>query len=272
MFEKIQHIGYLTPDLDAAIAWFEKSFGATNAGGGPLSPTYALPSGGRNAYVRFGNAEAELLEPEDKSGLSSDVLTMHHVGYVVADIDKSVDELATRGFKFAADKPFTTVFGQQVLYFDASTTNGVMVHLTQLPAQPDTTKAGTGLEVERIIHAGYRVLNLEEAIKWYVEKFDGEHLGGGPSRSGGRNAFVNFGQVQVELIEPGDPAGMGNGHTMDHVGSVVGDIPSCMGECQSHGLRFVADTPITNSVGQQVLYFETDTSMGSRMHLTRLPD
>ena len=272
MFEKIQHIGYLTPDLDAAIAWFEKSFGATNAGGGPLSKTYALPSGGRNAYVRFGNAEAELLEPEDKSGLSSDVLTMHHVGYVVADIDKSVDELATRGFKFAADKPFTNVFGQQVLYFDASTTNGVMVHLTQLPAQPDTTKAGTGLEVERIIHAGYRVPNLEMAIKWYVEKFDGEHLGGGPSRSGGRNAFVNFGQVQVELIEPGDPAGMGNGHTMDHVGYVVGDIPSCMGECQSHGLRFVADTPITNSVGQQVLYFETDTSMGSRMHLTRLPD
>ena len=31
MFEKIQHIGYLTPDLDAAIAWFEKAFGATNA-------------------------------------------------------------------------------------------------------------------------------------------------------------------------------------------------------------------------------------------------
>ena len=270
MFEKIQHIGYLTPDLDAAIAWFEKSFGAANAGGGPLGKIYALPSGGRNAYLRFGNAEAELLEPEDKSGLTSGVLTMHHVGYVVADIDKSTDELTARGFKFAADKPFTNVFGQQVLYFDASTTNGVMVHLTQLPGQP--AEGGSGLKVERIIHAGYRVQNLEEAIEWYVDKFNGEHLGGGASRSGGRNAFVNFGRVQVELIEPGDPAGMGKDHTMDHVGYVVGDIPSCMGECQSRGLRFVADTPNTNSVGQQVLYFETDTSMGSRMHLTRLPD
>ena len=84
MFEKIQHIGYLTPDLDRAIAWFEESFNAVKAGGGPLNPGYAMPSGGRNAYVRFGNAEAELLEPVDQTGLSSEILTMHHVGYVVA--------------------------------------------------------------------------------------------------------------------------------------------------------------------------------------------
>jgi catechol 2,3-dioxygenase-like lactoylglutathione lyase family enzyme len=270
MFEKIQHIGYLTPDLDAAIAWFEKSFGAVNAGGGPLPVSFAMPSGGRNAYVRFGSAEAELLEPEDKTGLSGEVLTMHHVGYVVADINRSIDDLLARGFKFAGDKPFTNVMGQQLLYFDSSTTNGAKMHLTQLPGEP--AESGSGLEVERIIHAGYRVKDLEAAIKWYVEKLDGEHLGGGASRNGGRNAFVNFGQVQVELIEPGDPASMGDDHIMDHVGYVVGDIPSCMGECEAHGLRFVADTPITNSVGQQVLYFETDTSMGSRMHLTRLPD
>ncbi len=164
MFEKIQHIGYLTPDLDAAIAWFEKSFGATKAGGGPLGKGYAMPSGGRNAYVRFGNAEAELLEPEDKSGLAGDVLTMHHVGYVVADIDRSIEELTARGFKFAADKPNTNVLGHRLLYFDATTTNGVKMHITQLPGQP--VAAGSGLKIERIIHAGYRVKNLDEAIKW----------------------------------------------------------------------------------------------------------
>jgi hypothetical protein len=59
---------------------------------------------------------------------------------------------------------------------------------------------------------------------------------------------------------------------MDHVGYVVGDIPACMGECQANGLRFVAGAPTTNSIGQQVLYFDTGTSQGSRMHLTRLPD
>ncbi len=84
---------------------------------------------------------------------------------------------------------------------------------------------------------------------------------------------MNFGQVQVELIEPGDTASMSDDvHDMDHVGYVVGDIPSCMGGCQARGLKFVADAPNTNSVRQQVLYFDTETTMGSRMHLTRLPD
>ncbi|MCI0895694.1 MAG: VOC family protein, partial [Chloroflexi bacterium] len=115
--------------------------------------------------------------------------------------------------------------------------------------------------------------NLDKAIAWYVDNFEGEHIGGGASRSGGRNAFVNFGQVQVELIEPADTAGMSDDvHDMDHVGYVVGDVLSCMGGCQARGLKFVADAPNTNSVRQQVLYFDTETTLGSRMHLTRLPD
>ena len=273
MFDKIQHIGYVIPDLDAAVSWFERSFGAVNAGGGPLNPSYAVPSGGRNAYVRFGRVEAELIEPEDKAGLASNALTMHHVGYVVANIEQSMEELKAKGFAFAADAPFTNVLGHQVLYLHADTTNGTMVHLTQLAPEPDTVGVGAGLGVDMIVHAGYRVRDLEEAIAWYVDKMGGAHVGGGPSRTGGRNAFVNFGQVQVELIEPPDTSAIPVGaHTMDHVGYVVGDIPSCMGECQANGLRFVADSPATNSIGQQVLYFDTETSQGSRMHLTRLPD
>ena len=273
MFQKIQHMGYLTPDLDAAVAWFQQSFGAVNGGGGPLPESYAVPSGGRNAYLRFGRAEAEVIKPQDKQGLSSELLAMHHVGYVVADIEQSMAALTAKGFKFAADKPFTNVMGQQVLYIDASSTNGVLVHLTQLPAQSDAETDAGGLAIDRIVHAGYRVKDLDKAIAWYVDKFQGEHIGGGISRNGGRNAFVNFGQVQVELIEPGDAAGISDdAHAMDHVGYAVGDIPSCMGECQARGLKFVADAPITNPVGQQVLYFDTETTMGSRMHLTRLPD
>ena len=137
MFQNIQHVGYLTADLDAAAAWFQQSFGAVVGGGGPLGQIPPLPSGGRNAFLRFGRVEAELIEPHDKQGLSSGHLAMHHVGYVVEDIDRSMAALADKGFKFVADKPFTNVMGQQVLYLDASSTNGVWVHLTQLPAQAD---------------------------------------------------------------------------------------------------------------------------------------
>ena len=54
----------------------------------------------------------------------------------------------------------------------------------------------------------------------------------------------------MELIEPGDPSVIPEGvHEMDHVGYVVGDIPTCMPECHHRGLRFIADAPATNSIG-----------------------
>ena len=265
MFEKIQHIGYLVADLDQAVDWFAKSFGAQNAGGGPSR------RGGRNAFVHFGKVEAELIEPEDTSALPQHALVMDHVGYVVADINRTVTQLKSRGFKFAADAPNTNVIGQQVLYFDTATTNGVRLHLTQLPAQPNAIGFGQGVNIEKIVHAGYLVPDLDDAIAWYVEKFDGVHIGGGPSRAGRRNAFVNFGQVQVELIEPADPASLGKDHAMDHVGYVTLDIQHGITDCCGRGFQFAADAPNTNSVGQQVLYFDTKTTLGSRMHLTQLP-
>jgi catechol 2,3-dioxygenase-like lactoylglutathione lyase family enzyme len=275
MFDKIQHIGYYTANLDAAVAWFNQGFGSENAGGGVVASSVQVPGGGSNAFLRFGQVEVELIQPADTSNLPQDGLVMHHVAYVVSDILQAIEDCKARGFKFLADAPRTNQLGQQLLYFDPTTTNNVLLHLTQLPEPADavTTGVGGGVQVAKIVHAGYRVPNLDEAIAWYAEKFDGEHIGGGPSRTGSRNAFVNFGQVQVELIEPGDPTVILAGtHTMDHVGYVVGDIPSCMGQCQANGLRFVADSPNTNSIGQQVLYFDTETSQGSRMHLTRLPD
>jgi hypothetical protein len=55
------------------------------------------------------------------------------------------------------------------------------------------------------------------------------------------------------------------------VGYVTRDIRAGISECCHRGFQFVADAPNTNSIGQQVLYFDTNSSMGSRMHLTQLP-
>ena len=271
MFDKIQHIGYLVRDLDAAVAWYAQGFGGENAGASALPAGGIISSGGRNAFVHFGKVEVELIEPQDQTDLPADTLVMHHIGYAVSDIAASIASLKSKGFKFFADAPNTNVLGQQVLYFDPAGTNGILMHLTQLPSQPNTAGLDAGLKIDHIVHAGYLVNHLEDAIAWYVDKLGGTHLGGGASRRGGRNAFVNFGQVQVELIEPQDPASLGPAHRMDHVGYVALDIEAAITDCRARGFQFVADTPNTNSVGQQVLYFETDSTKGSRMHLTQLP-
>jgi catechol 2,3-dioxygenase-like lactoylglutathione lyase family enzyme len=271
MFDKIQHVGYLVDDLDKAVAWFKHGFGAEYAGGGSVQSSRAVPSGGRNVFVHFGQVEVELIEPGDTNALPKDTLVLHHVAYVVANIARAVEWAQARGFTFVADAPFTNALGQQILYFDPATTHGVLIHLTQLPAQPNTVGIGQGVQVDHIIHAGYLVRNVAEAVAWYVDRFDGVHVGGGASRRGGRNAFVNFGQVQVELIEPQDPSTMGAHHAMDHVGYVIRDMGAAITECRRRGFLFAADAPNTNAIGQQVLYFAPHTSMGSRMHLTQLP-
>lgn len=274
MFDKIQHIGYLTADLDGAVAWFKKSFGGERVGGGNLNQGVAVPSGGRNTFIHFGHVEVELIEPADRAGLAKDALAMHHVGYVVGDIAKAATQLKAKGFKFAGNAPGTNSLGQQVLYFDPATTHGVLMHLTQLPATPNTVGVGQGVAVSHIVHAGYLVEDVDQAVAWYEKSFGGAAVGGiGTSRSGGRQAFVNFGQVQVELIEAKDPKNRGGKPcVMDHVGYVAPDIRAAIAECNRRGLRFAAPEPNTNRIGQTLLYLDTASSMGSRMHLTQLPD
>ena len=265
MIERIQHIGYLVADLDETVAWFENTFGGKKAGGGPLGI-------GRNAIFRFGQVEVDLIEPADSGDLPKDALTMHHVGYIVPNILREIEELKVKGFKFVAEAPSTNVMGQEVLMIDSTTTNGILVHLTENTPRSNTTEFGHGLPIDEIVHAGYLVEDLDSTIAWYTDKLGGVHVGGGATANGGRNAFVNFAKVQVELIEPGDKNTLGGKvQTMDHVGYAVADINSAMLQCQDRGIRFVGDAPRTNSIGQQVLYFDTATSRGSRMHLTQLP-
>ena len=91
MFDGIQHIGYFVADLGTAVAWFERTFGAVNDGGGPMAASRIVPGGGRNAFVRFGAVEAELMQLNDSRTVPANTVVMHHVGYVVADIAASAE-------------------------------------------------------------------------------------------------------------------------------------------------------------------------------------
>lgn len=270
MFTDIQHIGYLTRDLDSAIAWFAKAFGGVNAGGTQMKKSPMVPSGGRNAFVRFGGCEVELMEPNDRTGLHPGTLVMHHVGWVVADIKASADAARSRGLTFLAEAPYTNPMGQQVHYLDPTSTNGVWMHLTQVP---ETLKAapGPGPTITDIVHPGILVADLDRATAWYVEKLGGKLVGSGPSRRGGRIAFIDCGDAQVELIEPPDTKGLGPQHMLDHIGYRTLDLAGDIGLYKARGLAFQTPEPTVNPIGQELIYFDTATSMGARMHLMRLP-
>ena len=77
----------------------------------------------------------------------------------------------------------------------------------------------------KIQHIGYQVRNLDEAVIFFEAKFGGVKIGSGQAQLGGRNAFIAFGNIEVELLEPLNrlkiPAGTLNMH---HVGYLVSDI------------------------------------------------
>ena len=269
MFDGIQHIGYFVDDLEAGIAWFQKAFGAHNAGGTTFEASRVIPSGGRNAFVRFGSVEVELMQPNDRSVLPQRTLVMHHVGYIVSDIPRAQQQAKARGLRFLADAPYTNPMGQEVLYFDPDTTNGVWMHLTKVP--PHTPTHGHGPRIDGIVHPGYLVQNLDTATAWYVDNLGGVRVGGGPSRRGGRVAFVDCGSAQVELIEPQDTGPIGNDHVLDHAGYLTRSLDADLAGYRGRGLQFATDAAAVNPIGQKLIYFDTASSMGTRMHLTELP-
>jgi methylmalonyl-CoA/ethylmalonyl-CoA epimerase len=128
VFDGIYHIGYWTDDIAAAINFYQTIFA------GELFQE-ALGADGKTkmAFLHIGNTDVELIEPADKSVLGGQTgIIIHHVGYLVPDIEAAMAELAAKGVKFAAAAPNRTPTGAQIIYLDTASTNGARVHLTQV--------------------------------------------------------------------------------------------------------------------------------------------
>ena len=125
MLGKIHHAGYLVNDLDAVVAWYEKTFDGKQTSGGDGA------GGNKVAFVRLGDGEVELIEPADKGELGGRSWAYHHIGYVVEDVEKAMVELKAKGFKFTTDAPIVNVAGYRLIHFDTSTTDGMRIHLTE---------------------------------------------------------------------------------------------------------------------------------------------
>ena len=125
MLGKIHHAGYLVDNLDAVVAWYEKTFDGKQTAGGDT------PGGGKVAFVRLGDGEVELIQPADKAELAGHSWAYHHIGYVVDNVEKAMVDLKAKGFKFATDAPIVNVAGYRLIHFDTSTTDGMRIHLTE---------------------------------------------------------------------------------------------------------------------------------------------
>ena len=122
----IHHLGVAVEDLDAALATYERLFGAE------VEHTATVEDQGvRAASLRIGGGRVELLEPLGEDTPVGRFLAkrgpgMHHVAYEVSDLQATLAELAKAGADLIDEQPRPGLFGLEVAFIHPDSVPGVL--------------------------------------------------------------------------------------------------------------------------------------------------
>jgi methylmalonyl-CoA epimerase len=125
----IHHLGVAVEDLDAALAAYERLFGAE------VEHRATVPEQGvEAATVLVGSGRVELLaslgeETPVGKFLASRGPGMHHVAYEVADIRAALADLAAGGAELIDAEPREGMFGLEVAFVHPDAVHGVLTEV-----------------------------------------------------------------------------------------------------------------------------------------------
>jgi methylmalonyl-CoA/ethylmalonyl-CoA epimerase len=122
----IHHLGVAVEDLDAALATYERLFGAEVEHAATVGD-----QGVRAASLRIGDDRVELLEPLGEDTPVGRFLAkrgpgMHHVAYEVNDLDATLAELVGAGADLIDERPREGLFGLEVAFVHPDSVHGVL--------------------------------------------------------------------------------------------------------------------------------------------------
>ena len=127
----IDHVGIAVRDLDAAVAWYESTFGAT------VARRERIESDGVDeALLAVGDSYIQLLTPWtgtsplarflDRSGEG-----IHHVGYRVDDCATALDAVKAAGARVVDEHPRTGSRGTTVAFLHPKAAFGTLIELVE---------------------------------------------------------------------------------------------------------------------------------------------
>jgi len=133
MIGRLNHIAIAVPDLDAAIATYQKTLGATVS-----DPIDEPDHGVTVVFVDLPNTKIELLHPLGETSPIAGFLEknpsggLHHVCYEVDDIVAARDKLKEQGARVLGDgEPKIGAHGKPVLFLHPKDMHGTLVELEQ---------------------------------------------------------------------------------------------------------------------------------------------
>jgi methylmalonyl-CoA/ethylmalonyl-CoA epimerase len=133
---RIDHVGVAVADLDAAITFYEQSFGMrcvhqeTNTDQGVREAMLAVgsdPAGGRVQLLAPIGPDSPIARFLDRNGPG-----VQQVAYTVADVDATCAALRGRGLRLLYDTPRRGTAGSRINFVHPKDAGGVLVELVEL--------------------------------------------------------------------------------------------------------------------------------------------
>ncbi len=131
LLTEIDHVAIAVHDLDVAIDWYEKVFGAT------VEHREVVESDGvAEALLRVADSYIQLLTPTREDSpvakyLASKGEGLHHVGYRVADCAVALEAVKAAGGRVIDEHPRPGSRGTTVAFVHPKTSFGTLIELVQ---------------------------------------------------------------------------------------------------------------------------------------------
>jgi methylmalonyl-CoA epimerase len=133
LLTEIDHVAIAVHDLDAAIAWYERAFGAT------VEHRETVESDGvAEALLRVADSYIQLLTPTREDSPVAKYLEkkgegLHHVGYRVVDCSAALEAVRAAGGRVIDEAPRPGSRGTTVAFVHPKTSFGTLIELVQEP-------------------------------------------------------------------------------------------------------------------------------------------
>ncbi|HET8712929.1 MAG TPA: methylmalonyl-CoA epimerase [Gemmatimonadales bacterium] len=124
-----------------------------------------------------------------------------------------------------------------------------------------------------VAHIGIAVTSISEALPFYRDVL-GLSPGSSEAADGARIVSLHFGPVDVELLEPSDPAGpiakflAKRGPGIHHVCYRVPDLAAALERCKAAGYRLIDETPRQGAGGRRIAFLHPKSTNGILLELT----
>jgi methylmalonyl-CoA/ethylmalonyl-CoA epimerase len=125
----VHHVAFAVEDLDAAVATYQRLFGARIELRGRMDD-----QGVEAAYLRIGDGRIELVSALGEDTAVGRFLAkrgpgMHHVAFEVADVAAALRSLVSAGVEVIDQKPRPGLGGHEVSFVHPDSVHGVLVEV-----------------------------------------------------------------------------------------------------------------------------------------------